>query len=66
MVLSLFAFFFASHRNQSNRFFAELDFEFVAGIEIEHGGVGLADKQIAVALHLGGVAEFATTFANAG
>jgi hypothetical protein len=42
---------------------AKLDLELIAGLEIKQGGVGLADQQIAVALHGGGVAELAATFA---
>lgn len=35
-------------------------------MEVNHGGVGLASKQIAIALNFCGVAEFATTFINSG
>ena len=44
----------------------KLDFKFITWIEVKHGGVGLAHKQIAVALNFCGVAEFAATFADAG
>ena len=43
----------------------QLDLEFVAGLEVKHGAVGLTDEQVAVALHGGGVAQLATTFAAA-
>ncbi len=36
---------------------AQLDLEPIAGLPTQLGGVGLADKQVAVELHLGGIAE---------
>ena len=53
-----------TRRDQTDGFLAELDFELVAGFEVQHGGVSLADQQIAIALNFGDVAQFATTFAN--
>jgi hypothetical protein len=35
----------------------QLDFKLIAGLQIEHGGVGLAHHQVAVELDLGHVAE---------
>ena len=46
-------------RDQADRLAAQLDFEFITGLEIEHGGVSLADHQVAIELHLGPKAELA-------
>jgi len=36
---------------------SQLDLELIAGLQAQLGGVGLADEQDAVELHLGGIAE---------
>ena len=67
MQSSLFAFFVsAADGDQANGFAAKLDFKLITWIEIEHGGVGLANQEVAIALHFCGVAEFAAAFTNAG
>ena len=43
----------------------EFDFKFITRLEIEKSRVGLADEQVAVALHGGHIAEFAAALANA-
>ena len=60
---SLF-FFRSSDGYESNRILAEFDVELIARIEVQHGGVGLANQQISVALNFCGVAELASAFAN--
>ena len=45
-------------------FAPQFDFELIAGLEIQHGGVGLANQEIAVALHRGDIGQFATSLAN--
>ncbi len=49
----------ATGGHQSHLLAAELDLELIAGLQAEHGGVGLAHQQVAVALHRGHVAELA-------
>ena len=49
---------------KTNRLFAELDFKLITGFQIQHGGISLADQQIAVALNFCDVAQLATAFAN--
>ena len=44
----------------------QLDLELIAGLEIQHGGVGPTHHQVAVELHLGGEAELAASPATAG
>lgn len=51
--------------HQADLLFAQLDLEFIARLEVERGGVGLTHQQVAVELHLGGIAELAATFAFA-
>ena len=55
----------ASQGDQLDLLFAQLDLELIAGLEVEHGGVGLAHHEIAVELNLGGVAQLAATLASA-
>jgi len=55
-------FFDTTQGSQLDLLATELDFELVAGLEIKHGGLGLAHQQISVALHGCGVAELAATF----
>ena len=50
--------------DQTDGFLAKLDLKLVTGFQVQHGGVSLADQQIAVALHFGDVAQLATAFAN--
>ena len=49
----------AAGGHQPHLLAAELDLKLIAGLEAEHGGVGLAHQQVAVALHGGHVAELA-------
>ena len=62
---SLVVFVTGTHRCQTNLLAPEFDFKFIARLEIEKSCVGLADEQIAVALHGGHIAEFAATLAHA-
>lgn len=52
--------------NQPDLLVAELDLEFIAGPEIQLGGVGLAHQQVAVALHRGASLWFSFRQANGG
>lgn len=56
----------ASEGNEADLLPAQFDFEFVAGLEIELGGVGLDDQQIGIELKPGGEAEFAAGPSAAG
>ena len=51
-------------RAQGGFFATQLDLELITGMKIQHGGVGLANQEIAVSLHCGDVGKFATTFAD--
>jgi hypothetical protein len=53
------------HRDQLDLAAAELNWKGSAGFEVDQGGVGLADHQIAVELHLGGVGQAPAGFALA-
>ena len=50
--------------NEANRFLAQLDFKLIARLKVQHGGVGLANEQVAIALNLCHIAELAATLAN--
>jgi hypothetical protein len=50
--------------SQANLLAAQLDFEFISGIQIQHGGVGLADQKIAIALDSGHITELAPTLTH--
>ena len=50
--------------DQTDGFLAKLDLKLVTGFQVQHGGVSLADQQIAIALNFGDVAQFASTFAK--
>ena len=56
---------FGSNRNQTNRFLTKLDRELSTWLQFEHGGVSLADEEIAISLNFGGVAQLASTFTDA-
>ena len=67
LVESLLAAFFllcTTDRNKANSFLAQLDLELIAWLQLQHCGVCLTDKQIAVALHGRYVAELSATLAN--
>ena len=49
---------------KTNCLFAKLDFKLITGFQVQHGGVSLANQQIAVALNFCDVAQFAATLAN--
>jgi len=57
--LSLFVFVGGTGGNQADLLAAELDLELIAGLEIKQCRIGLADQQVAIALHGSDVAEFA-------
>jgi len=42
----------------------QVDLELIAGLDIQHGGAGHANQEIAVALHGGHIGELASTFAD--
>lgn len=42
-----------SIRSQADLLAAPLDLELITGLQTQHGGVGLADEQVAVELQLG-------------
>ena len=50
--------------NELDLLAAQLDLKFIAGLEVEHGGVGLAHQQVAVELNFCGVAQLAATLAR--
>ena len=61
---SLFVFVSGAGRNQADLFTTELDLKFVAGLEVEQGRIGLADQQVAIALHRGHITQLAPTLAD--
>ena len=48
-------------RNQTDLLATQLDLEFIAGFEVQHGGVCLANEKVAVELHRGDIAQAAAT-----
>ena len=62
--LSIFV--FSTQGRQANLLATQLDFEFVARLEVEHRRVGLAHHQVAVELHLGAEAQLAAALTNFG
>ena len=49
--------FCSTQRDELDLLAAQLDLELIAGLQAQLGGIGLADQQIAVELHLGGKCE---------
>ena len=50
--------------DQSDLLATQFDLEFITGMEIEHGCVGLAHQQIAIALNRSHITELATCLAQ--
>ena len=50
--------------NELDLLAAKLDLKFIPGLEVEHGGVGLANQQVAVELNLG-LAQLAPALSGA-
>ena len=53
----LFVFVTPTNRRQTNLFAAQFDIKFIPWLEVKKGRVGLADQQVAIALHCGHIAE---------
>ena len=62
--ISLFVFVSGTCGNQADLLAAKLYLKLIAGPKIKQSCVGLADQQVAVALHSSDVAEFASTLTN--
>jgi hypothetical protein len=55
---------FPPHRHQADLLAPQLDLELIAGLQPQHGGIGLAHHEIAVELHPRCVAELAARLAE--
>lgn len=56
---------FCAGRDQLDLLAPQFDFKIITGLQAEQGGVGLANQQVADALHRGHIAEGSAAFASA-